>query len=127
MKESSAEKRAKDLETIAVLAIAFLLLYFIFHIAVFVMISFVLLVACLLFKKHTSIISNLWLGLSKVIGNFNSKGILVIVYYIVLVPIALLYRIFSQDTLLLKKGRSCDSCFHIRDHSFQKSDFEKMW
>ncbi len=127
MNKASIEKKVNEMETIATLAAAFLLLYFIFHKAIFVLIAFTLLVMCLLFKKIASRISILWLGFSRVLGNFNSKIILTLIFFLFITPIAFFYRLFSKNSLLLKKDDSLDSYFYSVDHNYRKNDFEKQW
>lgn len=68
----------------------------------------------------------LWFGFSHLLGTFMSQVILSLVYFIVVLPIALIRKIAGIDTLRLrrfKKGTS--TVMHIRNHIFLPSDIEK--
>ena len=119
--------RKKDLETVLVLSLVCVVLYLIFDREFFVFGAMVLLIVGLVFKKITSKISDLWLGFSEIIGKFNTKIILSVIYYCVLTPVAFVYRIFHKDHLNLLKNPSKSSYFISRDKTFIADDFEKMW
>jgi len=120
-------KRIQDLETIAALAAISLLLYFIFKRDFLIVMSFALLISGLALKKITSKLSNLWLRFSHIIANINNRIILTFVFYILLTPIAVIYRLFSMNPLMLNKDNNKKSYFVDRDIAFKKEDFEKIW
>lgn len=121
------QNREIALETIIVLTLAGLFLFLIFTQKIFLLISIVFLCVSLLSKKLTSNISGLWLGFSHYIGAVNSKIILALIFYIFLTPIALLFRIFTKNPLLLKMDKSIESYYNIRNYTPNKKDFEKIW
>lgn len=127
LKNSTTEARLKDLETIAILNIALLLFYFIFNKVIFVFMAFILLIICLAFKAFTSKITDTWLKFSHGIGDLNSKLILSLVYFLFLTPIAIIYRTFAKDHLILKKDANMKSYFYDRYKSYKREDFEKIW
>ncbi|OGW42624.1 MAG: hypothetical protein A2132_01605 [Nitrospirae bacterium RBG_16_43_11] len=120
-------KRIQDLETIAALAAISLLLYFIFKRDFLIVMSFALLISGLALKKITSKLSDLWLRFSHIIANINNRIILTFVFYILLTPIAVIYRLFSMNPLMLNKDNNKKSYFVDRDIAFKKEDFEKIW
>jgi len=67
-----------------------------------------------------------WLKLAHVLGWINSKILLSIIFFIFLLPIALLSRIFTKDPLKLK-GREIKSLFTDRNHTYSKEDLENIW
>ena len=66
-----------------------------------------------------------WFGLAKVLGYINSRVILSVLYYGLLVPIASVSRVFGNRPLQLKGGSQ--TYFSDRDHTYTKTDFENPW
>lgn len=125
--KTDSSKRLRDLETMAVLAGFFLVLFFIKHYPFFAGISLCLLIVGLFFKGLSSKISRLWLGFSHLLGGFMNNVVLGAVFFIVLTPVALLYRLLGKSTIKLVKDPSAKSYFAERNKTFAKEDFEKMW
>jgi len=67
-----------------------------------------------------------WFGLSNLLGTIVSKVLLSLVFFIVVLPIALLRRLLGKDTLLLKKfKKSSESVMKTRKHTYVAADLEK--
>jgi len=66
-----------------------------------------------------------WYKLAEVLGWFNSRVMLSLVYYLVVTPIALLFRLFGNDPMLLKDTKV--SMFNFREHTYSKEDLENPW
>lgn len=70
----------------------------------------------------------LWFGFAQLLGTFVSKILLFVVFSIIVLPVALLRRLFGKDTLLLKNWNTKnESVFKSRDHLFISSDIEKPY
>jgi hypothetical protein len=68
----------------------------------------------------------LWFSLSNLLGTIVSKILLSVVFFIVVMPIALLRRLLGKDTLLLKKFKGGNgSVMKTRNHTFMAADLEK--
>lgn len=67
-----------------------------------------------------------WLKLAHVLGWINSKILLGAIFFLFLLPIALLSRLFTKDPLKLK-GREMKSLFTERNHLYTKEDLENIW
>ena len=67
-----------------------------------------------------------WLQFSHLIGTVNTKIILTLIFFLILTPIAFLYRLFYRDSLKIKH-RTNESNWYHRDHSYNKSDLDKAW
>ncbi|MBN8577722.1 MAG: hypothetical protein J0L66_12325 [Cytophagales bacterium] len=67
-----------------------------------------------------------WLKLAHVLGWINSKILLSIIFFLFLLPIAILSRLFTKDPLKLK-GREMKSLFADRNHLYSKEDLENIW
>ena len=68
----------------------------------------------------------LWLKLAEGIGWFTSKILLSLIFYIFLMPMALLKRLFTGDSLQLKKKQG-PSMFETRNHTYRKKDLENIF
>jgi hypothetical protein len=66
-----------------------------------------------------------WFNFGRVMGNITQPVILIITFYLILTPIALLSRLFSENSIQLKGGKL--SYFQKEEKTFKKSDFEKTW
>ena len=60
---------------------------------------------------------------SKFLGEIISKGVLILAFYLFLIPIAFLYRSKNRDPLNLSPNS--DTLWKRRNMEFSKGDFEK--
>ncbi len=68
----------------------------------------------------------LWFGFSMILGAITSRIILSLVYFILIFPLSLLFRLFGKDDLMLRKfKKGKESVFIDRQHKFVASDLEK--
>lgn len=66
-----------------------------------------------------------WLFVGEKIGWVNSRIILSIIFFLMLTPLAFLYRLTKKNHLQLKKIENGGSYFIERNKSFVKEDFER--
>ena len=67
----------------------------------------------------------LWFGLSNILGAIVSKILLSVVFFIIVLPVALLRQLFGKDSLLLKKfKKSNKSVMKTRNHTYVGTDLE---
>lgn len=66
-----------------------------------------------------------WYKLAEGLGWFNSRVLLSLVYYLIVTPIALLFRLFGNDPLHLKDKNV--SMYNFREHTYTKKDLENPW
>ena len=123
MKEEN--KKSKALETILILVAALIILFWIYHKKIFLLVSLILILIATTSEFLTKKISLAWLKFSEAIGKVMSKVILTAVYFIILVPLAFLFRLTGKDQLQLKRKK--DSYFVERNHLFSKKDIENIW
>ena len=65
----------------------------------------------------------LWLGFSHILGTFVSKIILSALYFLLVLPVALVRRLMGKDSLKLKQfKKSGGSVMHRRNHRFSAED-----
>jgi hypothetical protein len=64
-----------------------------------------------------------WIGLSHLIGTVVSKVLLSLVYFLVVLPMAMIRRLMGKDSLRLKQfKKSTSSIMHVRNHEFKSDD-----
>ena len=124
--KSSQVTRVRQMETMAVFALVFLLLEVRSHRQAFVYTAMAFLFAALFVPPLARIITLGWTKLSLVISHVNNRVILTIIFYLILTPLAFFYRLFNKDPLRLSPEES-ESYFCERNHRYCKEDLEKMW
>ena len=67
-----------------------------------------------------------WLKFALGIGWINSRILLSVIYFVFLMPIAWLSRLFTKDPLMLKAKKSA-SLYNTRNHQYKKEDLENIW
>jgi hypothetical protein len=116
----------KKYKTILVLVVASLIMFKIFHIEIFILISIVLCIVSLLSSKLTFFIDLYWMKLSHLLGGVMPYIMLSVVFFIFLLPIALLNRVLLKKDLLKLKNKQ-ESTFENTNKVFEPSSFEKTW
>lgn len=119
-------KRAKHIETILVLVLALGVIYWFTGRNVILIASGVLGVLGLFFPWIASKVHYLWMKLAEGMGFVMSKVLLSIVFFLILLPISLLARIFKmKNSIKLKlEGKSY---FIERDFTYDKKSIEDVW
>ncbi len=117
----------KDIQSVLVILIGFLVLYAIFRWRGFLLIGGLLGIPGLLSPFLRNYILKGWNGFAKVLGFINSRIILSGIFFLILTPIALLSRLFSKDRMQLKRLKKGESYFKNRDHEYGPEDFENPW
>ena len=67
-----------------------------------------------------------WIKLALALGWVNSRILLSIIYFVFLLPIAWISRLFTKDPLSLR-NRKTSSLFVTRNHLYTKKDLENIW
>jgi hypothetical protein len=122
--------RERELETLLLLCVALVVLFFItqkqhvFYLTLSVMLGLIGMFSRLL----TSKISWAWLKLGEIIGSVMSKFILSAVFFLFLLPVAMLSRIFSKNRSNLQLKKTDGSSYYAtRNHRYQPKDLENVW
>jgi len=118
-------KHEKVLEAILTIVGGLLVFYFIFEITALIIIALCLIVLSLGSKLFARKVVWLWFKLSEVLGYISSRILLTAIFYLILFPIALLYKLFHKDNLALK--RKTESYYTERDHEYVPNDLENPW
>jgi hypothetical protein len=88
--------------------------------------ALILLFLVIFVKKAATWLAWGWLQFAHLLGTVNTKIILTLIFFLILTPIALVYRLFYGDSLKIKH-KIKESNWHQRDHSYNKADLDKVW
>lgn len=85
-----------------------------------------LLLCALVSPRAAARVSAAWLAFSALVGKYNTRLLLILIFFLVLIPVAFLRRLFSGDTLNTgKKGEG--SYYRKRGGKFTAGDLENLW
>lgn len=118
--------RVEVLETFAAFAIVSLLAAVFLRRQELALLALALLAVALVVKPVAQVVTCWWFRFSALLSAISNRVILTLVFFLILTPIALLYRLFNKDPLHLKAG-TADSFYTERNHTYSKVDMEKLW
>ncbi|MBK8558143.1 MAG: hypothetical protein IPL65_21480 [Lewinellaceae bacterium] len=81
--------------------------------------------AALFSRQLADLMASVWMGLAEMLGRIVPRLLLTLIYFLLLLPLALLSRVGGKDQLLLKKPTK--TAFKDRNKTFDPSDFYKTW
>ncbi|KAA6439973.1 hypothetical protein FEM33_09730 [Dyadobacter flavalbus] len=73
-----------------------------------------------------NLIVKLWYKLAEILGAINGRILLSVVFFLILLPVALIARLGKRNMLALKKEAK-DSVFVERNHKYTSKDLEQVW
>lgn len=123
--------KSKIYEALLVLSTAFLVLYLYGIIKhgeskeLFIYLACGIGITGIFIKPLGKLIALGWYKLADLLGYVMSKLLMAAVYLVVLVPVALLYKLTKKDKLQLR--RNSKSKWIIRDHSYSADDLKNIW
>ncbi|KAA5539795.1 SxtJ family membrane protein [Adhaeribacter rhizoryzae] len=118
--------REKKLETALVLVVGLLVLHVIFKYESFLLAAQIIGALCILSEHVLTLVAWGWTKLALALGYINGIILLTLIFFLVLCPVAFLYRFKNKDPLQLKK-KSSGSYFITRNHTYTAQDLEKLW
>lgn len=89
--------------------------------------AFVFLCIGLFAQKLSRFLSEGWMKFAMVLGAINTKIILTVIFFLVVTPLAMIYRIFHGDFMMLRKDTRRESYYGIRNHRYNAKDLENYW
>ena len=119
------KKKFNSFEIPLSIVILLLILFFLFDNLWFARIGLAIGLFSLLSKTFRRSISILWTKALSIVGFVNAHVLLSLIFFIILLPISIFYRLFNKDKLKLKAGKA--SYFENRDHLFVAEDLENPW
>ncbi len=126
-KDNEENKNYKALETMGILALAFLVFNLVWGKQIFLYCAVGCLFIGIFIKALAILFSNGWLAFAGVLGSINSKVILSLLFFLCLLPLALLYRSIKGDFLLIKFDGESRSLWNKRDHKYEPEDLKNLW
>ena len=119
--------RLETLKTITVLAAAVLIAYLIFAADWLLWIALLLLIGNAFETRITGAIADYWMRFASVLGRINAKIMLALIFFVILTPIAFLYRMFNREAVARFRENRQNSYFDDVNKSYIREDFEKVW
>ena len=114
--------------TLKILALAAMGCHFIFKDLWLVYAATALLALSFTDNRAAKFIASAWMGFADAFGAISSRIILVLVFYALLTPLAMLYRLFNKKEMLHFTTDARDTMFDdVPPQSFSKESFEKPW
>lgn len=117
--------REKKLESVLIILVGFIFLFFIFKIKVFLLIAFLVGLMSALSTTILNGVTWFWFKLSEILGWINARIFLALIFFIFLFPMALLMRAFGKSGMALKNKKK--SYYTERNHLYTSEDLENTW
>ncbi len=119
-------ERSKTLESSLAMVTGLVMLWFFTGWKILLVAALLIGLTALVVPAGAALISRLWLGLAAVLGKIIPVVLLVLIYFLLLSPLAWLWRRFRGDPLRLNPGNAA-SLWIARDHTYEDKDLEKPW
>lgn len=113
-------------KTILVIVTGLLAIGWIFDIPLLAKIAVIVGAVSIFIPPAAKAIEWAWFRLALGLGWINSRILLSVIYFVFLMPIAWISRLFTKDPLALKKVKR-ESLFTTRDHLYTGKDLENIW
>jgi carbamoyltransferase len=131
LQKSSPQKKkisAKEaMEASLVITAGFLLLWWIYKTDWLILVAFFVAFLSILFPVVSKWMGLFWKTVIQISEWIMPRLILNLFYYLVLTPLAVLYRIFNKDSLDIKPDKSRISTWKNAERKINATDFEKPW
>lgn len=114
-------------KTISVLTLAVLIAYVIFSVQWLLWIALLLTLGNVFESRFTIALALYWMKFAAVLGAFNSRVILTVIFYLILTPLAFVYRIFNRPLVDHFRVNKRQSYFEDINKTYTPADFEKTW
>ena len=119
------KEKDKHLGTILVFVIVLIILFLVYKNVKLLYAALVLGAIALIIPALSRKIHSVWMKFAELLGLVMNKVILGIVFFIFLVPVALLSKLFRKNPLKVK--RETTSYFIERNFTYTKKSLEQLW
>jgi hypothetical protein len=123
--QNKKSTESENLKSLLVIVVGFLILHIMFKAKVLFNIAVAVGLLSLLSTTASKSILWLWNKIALVLGWINTRIILGMVFYLFLLPIALLFRAFTKNPMQLKNID--ESAYTVRNHTYTARDLENTW
>ncbi|HOO83622.1 MAG TPA: hypothetical protein PLS94_03585 [Prolixibacteraceae bacterium] len=117
--------QSKNLEALLVIVTGFLVLYFVFDTKILLYVALAVGLISILIKPLAYLLARAWFKLGDLLGWIVSKAVLSVMFYVLLVPLALLHNLFNKNAMQLKN--TSKSMWKLREHNYTENDFKNTW
>ena len=117
--------KSKIYETSLVLTTGFLVIYLFTENVTFLYVSFFFGLVGIFVKPLAAFITKIWFWLADILNLVFSKLVLGLLFYVILFPLALFYKVAGNDKLRLKETNR--ETWILKNQLFRASDFERIW
>ena len=114
-------------KTISVLTLAVLIAYVIFSAQWLLWVALLLTLGNAFESRLTTALASYWMKFAAILGAFNSRVILTVTFYLILTPLAFVYRIFNRPLVDHFRANKKQSYFEDLGKTYTPADFEKTW
>ncbi len=118
-------KEIRVLKTCLIIIAGFTLLYLIYQNSALLIIAFSVNIIIIVSPRLAGKIVYVWDKIGEALGKVIPRILLALIYFGILVPIALLYRLVHKKRH--PKSRESQSTFIEKKHTYGPEDFDKMW
>lgn len=119
----AAEEKAKAQ---LVIVTGLVVLYFLFKSVYLLYAAAAVGIICIAIPALGDLLVKGWFKLAEILGMINGRILLSVIFFVILFPIALLYRIGRKNPLSLKREPG-ESAFATRNHLYTAKDLENVW
>ena len=119
-------KSQDTFKTILVIVTGFLAIGWIFDLPILAKIALGIGAISIFIPAAARRIEWVWFKIALGLGWVNSRILLGIIYFVFLMPLAWLSRLFTKDPLALKR-KTRSTLFVTRDHLYTGKDLENIW
>ena len=67
-----------------------------------------------------------WTKLTELLGAINSRILLSLIFFLVLLPVAFISRLFRKDAMQIKRSAT-GSLYSVRNHIYTGDDLKNVW
>jgi hypothetical protein len=110
-----------------IMALGLLICHIVFHQSILLYLATLLLILIAFPNPVGRLLAAGWMRFGAALGALNSRVLLTIVYYLILVPVAYCYRRFNRGLVAYFFDRSRNSYFIDATRRYDRSMFEKIW
>lgn len=114
-------------KTISVLTLALLIAYVIFGAPWLLWVAVLLTLGNAFESRLTTALARYWMKFAAFLGAFNSRVILTLTFYLILTPLAFVFRIFNRPLVDHFQTNKRQSYFEDLKKTYTPADFEKTW
>lgn len=115
------------LKTMAVLAAASIVFGLLFRFTPLFYLALLFLLMGVFATRLSLVVASWWLKFAGALGAINSRIILSVVFFVLLTPIAFVYRLTHGDFMGLKRRAGAKSYFVEREKTYSSEDLLNPW